>query len=413
MKKLIYIIIFVFTCIFSMNIVKAGTLSVSANTSVKVGQAVSVKININGLAGRFRVTSSDSSVLSGSAEDFWESSQTVTFQAKNTGKATITVTPIDVADFDSGESYGASRSVTITVTEGGTKESIDINKTYSSNNNLKSLSISGYKLEPTFDKDTVEYKVNLDSSVTSINVKATPEDSEASIKGDGEIAVSEGINTIKITVVAENGNEKVYKIIAEVEDANPIKVKIGKNKYTVIKNKDLLTAPDNYSETTVEINGVEVPALTNDITGYILIGLKDKKGNINLYIYNPSNGKYTLYKELGFDAIHMQYIKTNKKLTGYKKYTIKINDEKIKAFKKHKKDDYALIYGMNLNDGKKGWYSIDLKQNTIQRYNDSDISALSVLNNKYLITIIILSVASLMLMLFMLILMIKIRKFKR
>lgn len=413
MKKIIFIIIFLFACIFSMNIVKAGTLSVSANTSVKVGQAVSVKININGLAGRFRVTSSDNSILSGSAEEFWESSQTVTFQAKSTGKATITVTPVDVADFDSGDSYSGSRSVTITVGESNTKESIDINKTYSSNNNLKSLSIEGYNLEPAFDKDTLEYKVSLESSITSINIKATPEDGEATIKGDGEVAVSEGTNTILITVVAENGNEKVYKIIAEVEDSNPIIVKIGKKKYTVLKNKDLLNAPDNYSETTVEINGVEVPALTNEITGYILVGLKDKNGNINLYIYNPSNGKYTLYKELGFDAIRIQYMKTNKKLTGYKKYSVKINDEKIEVLKKNKKDEYGLVYGMNLNDGKKGWYSIDLKQNTIQRYNDSEISALSVLNNKYLITIIILTVSSLMLMLFMLILMIKIRKYKR
>ena len=413
MKRLLFILLFVFTYIFGLNIVKAGTLSVSANTSVKVGQAVSVKINISGLAGRFRVTSSDNSILSGSAEDFWESSQTVTFSAKKTGKATITVTPVDVADFDSGESYTGSRSVTITVLASGTKESIDINKTYSSNNNLKSLSISGQELDPVFDKDTLEYKVSLDSSITSINIKAVSEDDDATIKGDGEVAVSLGTNTILITVVAENGNEKVYKIIAEVEDANPINVKIGKKKYTVLKNKDLLNAPDNYSETTVLIDGVEVPALTNEVTGYILVGLKDNKGNIKLYIYNPSNGKYTLYKELGFDAIKIQYIKNNKKLTGYKKYQVRVNDEKIEVLKKHKKDDYALIYGMNLNDGKKGWYSIDLKQNTIQRYNDREISALAVLNNKYLITIIILTISSLMLMLFMLILMIKIRKFKR
>ena len=125
-----------------------------------------------------------------------------------------------------------------------------------------------------------------------------------------------------------------------------------------------------------------------------MVGLKDDKGNIKLYIYNPSNGKYTLYKELGFDEVKIQYIKTNKKLTGYKKYLVKLNDEKIEILKKHKKDEYGLIYGMNLNDGKKGWYSIDLKQNTIQRYNDKEISALAVINNKYLITIIILTISS-------------------
>ena len=68
---------------------------------------------------------------------------------------------------------------------------------------------------------------------------------------------------------------------------------------------------------------------------------------------------------------------------------------------------------MNLNNGKINWYSYDQKENTIQRYNVKELDALSILNNKYLITIVVLSVSSLMLMLFLLILMLKIRNHKR
>ena len=89
---------------------------------------------------------------------------------------------------------------------------------------------------------------------------------------------------------------------------------------------------------------------------------------------------------------------------------MEIDNKKVSIYKKNKKSNYALIYGMNINNGDIGWYKYDIKDNTLQRFSDEEVSALSVLNNKYLITIIILSVSNLMLMLFILILMIKIRK---
>lgn len=420
MKKISQIIVLIITFIAFTSFVKAGSLSISASSSASVNSAVRVKININNLAGRFKVTSSDNSVLAGSAEDFWESSQTVIFTAKKAGKATITVTPVDVADYDSGNSYKSSRSVTITVSNksgsssnSSNDKTVDINKEYSSNNNLASLKVEGYSLEPSFNKNKTEYKLSLDSDVKSINIKANTEDENASVKGIGEVSVTEGTNNIKITVTAENGNEKVYTIVAEVEDKNPIVVKIGKKKYTVVKNIDDLKAPDNYTKTKVKIDDNEVPALTNEITGYILVGLKDSKGNISLYIYNPSTGKFSKYRELSFDEVRIQYLNAKKIPKGYRKYQIKINDQKVNVYKKNKHDDYALIYGMNLNNGDINWYSYDIKENTLQRYNIKDLDKLSLLNNKYLITIVILSLSSLMLLFFMLILMLKIRNHKR
>ena len=168
--------------------------------------------------------------------------------------------------------------------------------------------------------------------------------------------------------------------------------------------------PQNYEPTTIKINEQEVPGFASEITGYILVGLKDKKGNINLYIYNPANGRYKLYTEISFNSISIQYIEPESIPTGYKKYTMEIDNKKVSMYKKNKKSNYALIYGMNINNGDIGWYKYDIKDNTLQRFSDEEVSALSVLNNKYLITIIILSVSNLMLMLFILILMIKIRK---
>lgn len=413
MKKFTKLLTLLTTFLIFTSITKAGSLSLSASTNVTTGSAVRVSVKINNLAGRFKVTSSDSSILSGGAEDFWESTQTVTFTAKKAGRATITVTPLDVADFDTNGAFTSTRSITITVSGGknNTKNNtIDINKTYSSNNYLSSLSVEGHALSPEFNKEKTSYSLDLDSSVKTIMVSAKAEDSNANIKGTGEITLSEGKNVINITVVAENGNEKVYTINANVEDKNPINVKINKKNYTVVKNIDSLKMPQNYEPTTIKINEQEVPGFASEITGYILVGLKDKKGNINLYIYNPANGRYKLYTEISFNSISIQYFDPESIPTGYKKYTMEIDNKKVSIYKKNKKSNYALIYGMNINNGDIGWYKYDIKDNTLQRFSDEEVSALSVLNNKYLITIIILSVSNLMLMLFILILMIKIRK---
>ena len=214
LSKLFFIIIF-----FSFAITaKAGSLSINANKSVVMGNSIKVSVNISDLAGRFKVTSSDQSVLAGGAEDWYEDSFTVTFSAKKVGSATITVTAVDVADMDTEEAFTGSRSVTINVTGQSTKQEIDINKKYSSDNYLKELSIDEYELSPTFNKDTLEYTVSLDYDVEKINVIGKANDTKANVKGLGEIKVNEGSNNIEIVVTAENGNERVYKINAVVED---------------------------------------------------------------------------------------------------------------------------------------------------------------------------------------------------
>ena len=420
MKRILKVFIFVFSFIALMADVKAGSFGISANTkSVMVGNTVKVTVNISNLAGKFQIYSSDNNVLSGGAEDWYEGSTTLYFTAKNAGTATITVLAKDVADYDTGEEVNSSRSVTVKVTNAssggnngsganGNKKPVDINKTYSSDNTLKSLSVEGYDIE--FSKDKLEYKLELDQDLESINIKATPNDENATVKGVGETKLTDGINNIKITVVAENGNEKVYTIVAEVKDLNPIEVKVDGKKYNVVKRVEQLSAPENFKSFTASIDSKEVPALYNDLTGYILVGLKDDKGNIKLYVYDPNADEYTLYNEVTFNSVKLYYTNPDKIPNGFKKVKLVINDEKVTAYKTDKNSDFYLVYGMNVNTGEIGWYRYDSVDVTLQRYETKDLENLSFINNKYLITIVILSISILMLLLFMLILMVKIRK---
>ena len=54
---------------------------------------------------------------------------------------------------------------------------------YSSNNYLKSLEIDGYEI--TFNKETNEYTITVKSDVTSLDIKAIPEDSRARVEITG------------------------------------------------------------------------------------------------------------------------------------------------------------------------------------------------------------------------------------
>ena len=233
MKKILFLTTIILTYImFSSNIL-AASMSVSASSNiVNVQDRVTISVNLNSIEGKFKISSSDTSVLDGGMQTDWVESGYIqtSFTAKKAGSATITVTPLSATTMDSGneQDYTTSKSITIKVVEpsrGNNQtntnnqssnknkqsydydDTIDINKEYSSDNYLSSLSVEGYSID--FDKDKLEYSLDVDDDVASIDVSAKANDDKATVIGTGNIKLTDGINNIKITVIAENGNERV------------------------------------------------------------------------------------------------------------------------------------------------------------------------------------------------------------
>ena len=365
MKKVSFkVLLTITTFFFFQNIVHAGSLSISATrTSVTVGSTVVISVNASDLAGKFNVTSSNSSVLSGGESGSWIENGKVTysFTAKKAGSATVTARPVDVADFSTGGTFSTSKSITIKVSE-------PVN--YSSNNSLSSLSVDGATLS--FSKETANYNISMPKGTTKINIKATAADSKATIAGIGEHNVEEGDNTFNVVVTAENGSTMTYTINVNVEEANPINIKINDKYYKVIKKAGLINASDLYKTATVKIDNFDIPAFINDLNKLILVGLIDNENNKVLATYK--DGKYELYNELLFDKLKLYIIEDISKMpNSYSKYTIKISDKDIEVYKKERKSRFSLIYAMNLENGKKSVYQYDESENTIQRYNGSKI----------------------------------------
>ena len=362
------------TFFIKSNVIMAASLNVVASTtSTTVGNSVIITVKSSSIAGTYKLTSSNGSVLSGgtnkaSISSYGEST-TYTFKANSAGTATITVSPIDMAT-SSEEEFTKSSSVTVTVKN---KQVIVL----SSDSSLSSLGVENATLSPEFTSGNKEYSVSLEPDTTSINILATANHGGASISGAGTREVTDGDNRLEIIVTAENGTTSTYIINANVKEYDPIEVKTDNQSYTVVRKKTSLTPPNNYQETTVKINDTEVPAFHSDVTGYTLVALKDSEGNQNFYVYE--NNKYTLYKEYGFHGITLYPMELKEKdiPLNYKKTTISYNDSEIVAYKIKKSSKYALIYGMNVETGIKNIYMYDAKEDTIQIYNDEEIETIT------------------------------------
>lgn len=82
----------------------------------------------------------------------------------------------------------------------------------SPNNKLNSLGAEGFALTPTFHKDTLSYDLIVDHSVSNVIIYASAIDKKAVVSGTGNIGLQSGVNEILVTVKAENGSERQYRI---------------------------------------------------------------------------------------------------------------------------------------------------------------------------------------------------------
>ncbi|MCR5033940.1 MAG: hypothetical protein K6B42_00790 [Clostridia bacterium] len=82
----------------------------------------------------------------------------------------------------------------------------------SADNYLEKLSVSDYDFTQKFNKTRDTYFVNVPDSVTELEVSATACDDSATVKITGEEDVSADISKIMISVTADNGDVRIYRI---------------------------------------------------------------------------------------------------------------------------------------------------------------------------------------------------------
>lgn len=412
MKKAVkYLSLIICTFIISINYVKAASYDVTVTSkTVTVGNSVTLTIKGNDLAGRFDLSSSNSSVASLSNNSLFidKNSTSITITAKSVGTATITIIPTDVTDYDNNTITG-NKTITITVNNkptsnpstggnnSGTTTNTTPTKKKSTNNYLSSLTIEGYTLDKEFKKEETEYSIMVENDVNKIKINAQLDDSSAKVTGIGEVEVKEGINKLEIKVTAENGSTRIYTLNVTVKELNPIEVTINKKKYTIIRKEGELEPPENYEKSSIKIGEEEVLCYINKNTKNIIIGLTDEKGVSKFYSYNKETKEYTLYNGYNIGGMNINILEMPEELIpkGYIKVSFNYNNNKLDGYQYIKKNqtyaaddkikgsDFYLIYGINENTGEKALYVYDKLEGTIQRFNSDLVEAYNDENNKY------------------------------
>lgn len=77
---------------------------------------------------------------------------------------------------------------------------------------LKSLSVSGHSLTPTFSVYETEYSLIVENSVSSITISASAIASTTSVSGTGTKSLSVGNNSFAIKTTAQNGTTRTYTL---------------------------------------------------------------------------------------------------------------------------------------------------------------------------------------------------------
>ncbi len=312
---------------------------------------------------------------------------TIKFKAVNAGSAAISVNTSQsiVSSLYTDKMSISASSGTVTV---------KAPSTYSSNNNLSSLSISPGTLTPAFSKDVTTYNASVDSSCTRLIVSANAEDSKATISIWGA-ALDPGDNTTKITVTAENGTKKVYTIYTkrayeqttqpqsqaseekpseEVTQTPPsdVVINIDGTDYFIVSNFDESILPEGYEAVDYDYKGTKIVAakgLSNGLTIFYLETAQDENSQKQFYIYDEQNDSFEILQRLNSRAVEYTIIKdgVTEGPKGYYSTKLELNGEQIMVWVENTaQPGYFLFYGMNVN-GDKGWYQYDLGENTIQK----------------------------------------------
>ncbi len=390
MKKIIILLVL---SILPINVLAAsGSIKAStSSTKVTLNNTVSVTIKVNSSdilgSWQFNVSydksklslqSGDTTVVgyNNDGSNIKTKSYTYKFKAIATGTATISVDNAKIADYET-ESFISTTTSNLTLT---IKEPVIIN--YSSDNNLKSLSIDGVEISPAFNKNTLNYSTTVSSNTTKVKINAESSDTKAKISGIGEKEVKEGANPFEIEVTAENGTKKTYKINIVVPEKDPIKYNFGKEEYSILR-KLPENLPVNFNTNTIKFNEEEIPCLQNENLNLTLLYLRNSKNEENFYIYDLTHKTVSLYNEIINNDISIYLTSPIKELDNLIKSKITINGEEINAYQiKENSKDY-IIYGKDVSTNKGAYYVYDKDNRTLSLFNEDDFNYLLEHNNIY------------------------------
>lgn len=436
MKKSIFLM-FIFLLV-PLKAFAANDVSISCSkTKLKINEETTCKINANNLnfnaidvTGKIKLGSNLQLVSSSYDKGTWlslDNKFSVTdinlmrHSNEKVNSITIATFKIKASDTATGESSIEFNNIALGNSE---YQSVSLSCSpvkinFGSNiNTLESLSIKGFDIK--FTKDNTNYTI--DTEENSIVIEATATDNKAKISGTGKVNVPYGNNTINVTVTAENGSKKTYKINTKRKDErsnindllnitlNHGKINFSKNQteYVVNVGNEIENIDITYEladkKSTVEFIG------NNNLTegeNTFIIKVKAENESIKEYkikIIRESKSEVTPSNKISNIQIKNLDFTFDKNIS---EYTINTNYEKLdfEILLEDEESKYEIIGNENLKDGsiilikvtdKFGninTYKISIQNNTIEPKQNKKstwliiILILSIIYNVYITTV--------------------------
>lgn len=139
--------------------------------------------------------------------------------------------------------------------------------------NLKSLTIEGISLNPTFSPNITQYNAKLEENVKELKVDAKAENSKAKVEVEGNDDLKDGENVITITVTTEDDITKTYTVNVTKGEGEPVvtsedddgSLKLSELKIVGV-NFDNVFKPDLYSyelNLNLQVKDLNITAVAN------------------------------------------------------------------------------------------------------------------------------------------------------
>jgi len=296
--------------------------------------------------------------------------KSITINAKaNHGKATISGTGTKTL-----KDYVNTFNIVVTA-ENGNKKTYTIkvvrkdaegNLGYvSKDNSLKHLEVEGYTIE--FNKDVLEYNIEVDNLVDNIKVNAQVNDNTATYNVEGNTNLKVGTNQVKVNVTAENGSIKTYLINVTRKSDSPT---------TTLNDLEKVLEKTTSNEIIIEIkkdnttlNKQVLETIKNSNKNYIINGYSNNKIKYTWSINSSNIGNIdSIETFINFTTDKKEDIS---KLTNYSD-SIYLNfahegdlpkDTKIKIYvgDKYQNDSIVNIYYYNEKENKMEPIKLELK----------------------------------------------------
>ena len=341
---------------------------------------------------------------------------TLSFKAIAAGSGTISLSSTLAGDAEGNDTTFSPTSASFTIKNSVSTPDPDntpggnTTPAKSSDNSLKSLTISPGTLSPSFKYSTTKYTATVASNVTSVAVDAQVSNSKATVESvTGNTDLKVGENTIKITVKAENGTIAVYTITVTrsagtaenpgetpkppTEEPEDKDIVIDGVSYIVSDKLPEQALPEEFTKGSVTYNGKEVEAYSFPYQNLRLLYLNPSESSSaasGFYFYNEEQKQFFPYINITVGQIYILVLPTSYNTgilpDGYQETKVTMGSHTVSAYQlatasaaaeetdSQKADEFYLIYGVD-KDGTPGWYQYDAGNMSAQRFNEAAYAA--------------------------------------